>query len=75
LQPAGGAYDNAILAQAIGVYRDVLLERTRERVPLDWLMTQNNRAINRSLPSGLAIAAARASAIAGSRSFRIGAQW
>jgi len=34
--------DNAILAQAIGVYRDVLRERTRDRKPLDWAMTQNN---------------------------------
>ena len=34
--------DNAVLAQAIGVYREVLRESTRERVPLDWAMTQNN---------------------------------
>jgi tetratricopeptide (TPR) repeat protein len=35
--------DNAILAQAIGVYRDVLRHRTREQMPLDWAMTQNER--------------------------------
>jgi hypothetical protein len=34
--------DNAILAKAIRVYRDVLCERSRKRVPLDWAMTQNN---------------------------------
>jgi hypothetical protein len=34
--------DNASLAQAIGVYRDVLRERTREQGPLDWAMTQND---------------------------------
>jgi tetratricopeptide (TPR) repeat protein len=34
--------DNAILVQAIGVYRDVVRERSRERVPLQWAMTQNN---------------------------------
>ena len=30
------------LLEAVGAYRDALKERTRERVPLDWAMTQNN---------------------------------
>ena len=34
--------DNAALRQAIKMYGDALTERTRERVPLDWAMTQNN---------------------------------
>ena len=34
--------DNTILAQASGLYRELLRERTREGVPLDWAMTQNN---------------------------------
>ena len=34
--------DNARLAIAIGFYRKVLTVWTRERVPLDWAMTQNN---------------------------------
>jgi tetratricopeptide (TPR) repeat protein len=37
--------DNAALQQAIKVYRRVLEERTRERVPLDWAATQNNLGI------------------------------
>jgi tetratricopeptide (TPR) repeat protein len=37
--------DNAVLAQAIGIYRDVLRESIRERMPLDWAMTQNNLGI------------------------------
>jgi tetratricopeptide (TPR) repeat protein len=32
----------ARLHDAISAYRDALLERTRERLPLDWAMTQNN---------------------------------
>jgi hypothetical protein len=36
------AGDNATLQEAIGYYQDVLQERTRARVPLDWAMTQNN---------------------------------
>jgi hypothetical protein len=32
----------ARLELAVGAYRDALLEYTRERVPLDWAMTQNN---------------------------------
>jgi tetratricopeptide (TPR) repeat protein len=32
----------ARLEQAVTAYRDALLEYTRERVPLDWAMTQNN---------------------------------
>jgi tetratricopeptide (TPR) repeat protein len=30
------------LEQAVVAYRDALRERTRERVPLQWAMTQNN---------------------------------
>ena len=30
------------LEQAVAAYRGALKERTRERVPLDWAMTQNN---------------------------------
>ncbi len=43
-------------------YRDALKERTRERVPLDWAMTQNNL--------GNALASARASARAARRGWR-----
>ena len=32
----------ARLEQAVAAYRDALLERTRDRVPLAWAMTQNN---------------------------------
>jgi tetratricopeptide (TPR) repeat protein len=32
----------AHLEEAITAYRNALLERTRERVPLQWVMTQNN---------------------------------
>jgi hypothetical protein len=32
----------APLGQAVVAYREALKERTRERVPLDWAMTQNN---------------------------------
>jgi tetratricopeptide (TPR) repeat protein len=34
--------DNDALLQAIAALRGVLTENTRERVPLDWAMTQNN---------------------------------
>jgi tetratricopeptide (TPR) repeat protein len=34
--------DNAALLVAIAAYRAAPKERTRERVPLDWAMTQNN---------------------------------
>jgi tetratricopeptide (TPR) repeat protein len=34
--------ENAALLLAIAAYRAALEERTRERVPLDWAMTQNN---------------------------------
>jgi tetratricopeptide (TPR) repeat protein len=34
--------DNAALKAAVTVFRAALLERTRERVPLDWAATQNN---------------------------------
>ena len=33
---------NAPLQEAVGAYRAALQERTRERVPLQWAMTQNN---------------------------------
>src|SRR5262249_51968253 len=32
----------ARLEEAVAAYREALTERTRERVPLDWAMTQNN---------------------------------
>jgi len=32
----------ARLEEAVGAYREALKERTRERVPLDWAMTQMN---------------------------------
>src|SRR5713226_3106634 len=32
----------ARLEEAVTAYRDALTEYTRERVPLDWAMTQNN---------------------------------
>ena len=34
--------DNAALLEAVAAYRAALQEHTRERVPLDWAMTQNN---------------------------------
>jgi tetratricopeptide (TPR) repeat protein len=34
--------DNAALIEAIVLYRELLKARSRERVPLDWAMTQNN---------------------------------
>jgi hypothetical protein len=34
--------DSDALAASIGLYRQVLVAWTRERVPLDWAMTQNN---------------------------------
>jgi hypothetical protein len=34
----------ARLEQAVDAYRAALQERTRERVPLAWVMTQNNLA-------------------------------
>jgi hypothetical protein len=38
--------DNAGLREAIVAFRLALLERTRERVPLDWAATQNNLGIS-----------------------------
>ena len=40
----------ARLEEAVGAYRAALEERTRERVPLDWAVTQNNlgNALSRS---------------------------
>ena len=32
----------ARLDEAVAAYREALKERTRERVPLEWAMTQNN---------------------------------
>ena len=32
----------ARLEEAVAAYREALQEKTRERVPLDWAMTQNN---------------------------------
>src|SRR5262245_39752243 len=37
--------DTARLEEAVAAFRDALKERTRERVPLDWAMTQNNLGI------------------------------
>jgi tetratricopeptide (TPR) repeat protein len=34
--------DNDALKEAVTAYREALKEYTRERVPLDWAMTQNN---------------------------------
>jgi hypothetical protein len=34
--------ENISLANAIALYQEVLKERTRERVPLEWAMTQNS---------------------------------
>jgi tetratricopeptide (TPR) repeat protein len=34
--------DNAAIGEAILAYRDLVAQRPRERVPLDWAMTQNN---------------------------------
>jgi tetratricopeptide (TPR) repeat protein len=39
------AGSNDDLQQAVAAYRDALKETTRERVPLDWAMTQNNLGI------------------------------
>ena len=50
--------DNSALLVAIAAYREALKERTRERVPLDWAMTQNN------LGSALQILGARESGTA-----------
>jgi hypothetical protein len=35
----------ARLEQAVGAYDEALKEQTRERVPLQWAMTQNNRGL------------------------------
>ena len=35
----------ARLEEAVAAYREALKESTRERVPLDWAMTQNNLGI------------------------------
>ena len=44
--PVGGAAISSDCApkleEAVVAYREALIERTRERVPLDWAMTQNN---------------------------------
>src|SRR5262249_11588728 len=39
------ANDTTRLKEAIAAFRQALKERTRERVPLDWAMTQNNFVI------------------------------
>ncbi len=49
--------DNAALKQSIEVWRLVLDKRTRERVPLDWAMTQNN--LGNALRSSASARAAR----------------
>jgi len=42
LQLLGERGDNDAVRRAIDAYEAALLERTRERVPLTWAMTQNN---------------------------------
>src|SRR5262249_37623172 len=43
LGPLGASEgDPAGLGEAVAAFRDALKERTRERVPLEWAMTQNN---------------------------------
>ena len=42
--------DNARLVTAIAYFRKVLEEWTRERVPLDWAVTQNNLGAALSQP-------------------------
>jgi hypothetical protein len=39
---ARGESGTATLERAVQAYEAALLERTRERVPLDWATTQNN---------------------------------
>jgi len=39
---ASGEYGTARLEEAIAAYHEALKEWTREQVPLDWAMTQNN---------------------------------
>jgi len=36
------AGDGGVLNEAVATYRDLLKERSRERAPLEWAMTQNN---------------------------------
>ena len=40
--PEPGRRSTARLEQAVPAYTAALAERTRDRVPLDWAMTQNN---------------------------------
>jgi hypothetical protein len=40
----------ARLKEAVDAYRAALEERTRERVPLQWARTQNNRPSRKSRP-------------------------
>ena len=42
---AGRESGTAKLEEAVAAYREALKEQTRERVPLDWAMTQNNLGI------------------------------
>jgi hypothetical protein len=44
------AGDNSALQEAVAAYRAALEERTRERVPLDWAMTQMNLGCSTSAP-------------------------
>jgi tetratricopeptide (TPR) repeat protein len=37
--------DNAILVQAIGIYREILRERSRETEPMQWALVQNKLGI------------------------------
>jgi hypothetical protein len=45
LNPAERERGRARLEEAVAAYRAALEERTRERVPLDWAMTQNNLGV------------------------------
>jgi len=42
LTTLGARGDDTALAEAVTTYREALKERTRDRVPLSWAMTQNN---------------------------------
>jgi hypothetical protein len=55
-QVTGGESGTTRLEQAVKAHRDALLELTRERVPLDWAMTQNN--LGNALARLAAVAAA-----------------
>ena len=55
----------ARLDEAVAAYREALKEMTRERVPLDWAMTQNNLG-TRAFWTGVAARAGEARLAGGS---------